>query len=59
MKRDNKGRLKKDDKEGYNINIIIPSIKTLTYLILFIAIIFPWIVIEAKFELLKKITGFF
>ena len=59
MKRDNKGTFKKDDKEGYNININIPSIKTLTYLILFIAIIFPWIVIGAKFELLKKIMGFF
>ena len=59
MKRDNKGRFKKDDKEGYNININIPSIKILIYWILFIAIIFPWIVIGAKFVLLKKIMGFF
>lgn len=57
MKRDSKGRFSKAD--GYNINFYIPSIKTLAYWILFIAIIFPWIVIGAKFEIIQKIFGFF
>ena len=59
MKRDNKGRYAKVTNDGYNFNFYVPSIKTLIYWILFIIIIFPWIVIGSKFELLKKLFGLF
>ena len=59
MKRDSKGRYAKSDNDGYNINLYVPSLKILMYWALFIAIIFPWIVIGAKFELMKKIFAFF
>ena len=59
MKRDNKGRYVKAENDGYNINLYIPSLKILMYWILFITVIFPWIVIGAKFELMKKIFEFF
>ena len=55
MKRDSKGRYAKDDNGGYHLNLYIPPIKIMIYWILFMAIIFPWIVIGAKFELMKKI----
>ena len=59
MKRDSRGRYAKATNDGYNLNLYIPSIKIMVYWILFIAIIFPWIVIGAKFELMKKIFIFF
>ena len=59
MKRDNKGRYIKAENDGYNINLYIPSLKILMYWILFITVIFPWIVIGAKFELMKKIFASF
>ena len=59
MKRYNKGRYAKAYNDGYNLNLYIPPIKIMIYWILFMAIIFPWIVIGAKFELMKKIFIFF
>ena len=59
MKRDSKGRYAKADNDGYHLNLYIPPIKIMIYWILFMAIIFPWIVIGAKFELMKKIFIFF
>ena len=59
MKRDTKGRYTKTVNEGYNINIYFPSIKILMYWVLLLAIIFPWIVIGAKFEIMKKVFLFF
>ena len=58
MKRDSNGRYAKANKDGYNLNVYIPSIKIMMYWILFVVIIFLWIVIE-KFELLKKVFLFF
>ena len=59
MKRDSNGRYAKANKDGYNLNVYIPSIKILMYWILFVAVIFPWIVIGAKFEIMKKVFLFF
>ena len=59
MKHDSKGRNVKEDNDGYNLNLYIPPIKIMIYWIFFFEIIFPWIVIGAKFELLKKIFIFF
>ena len=56
MKGDSNGRYTKANKDGYNLNVYIPSIKILMYWILFIEIIFPWILIGAKFELLKILS---
>ena len=58
MKHGSNGRYVKADKDGYNLNVYIPSIKIMMYWILFVVIIFLWIVIE-KFELLKKVFLFF
>lgn len=59
MKRDKRGRYTKAINEGYNVSFKVPSIKTCIYWLLFIIIIFPWIVIATKFEILKKLFGIF
>ena len=57
MKRDKNGRFSKDD--GYNFYLYIPSLKNLVYWAFIIIILFPWLVIGARFNIIQKIFEFF
>ena len=61
MKRDKKGRFSKeeDENEGYNINFALPSFRSLLCWLIIIVILLPWTVIFARFNIFKKIFGFF
>ena len=57
MKRDKNGRFSMDD--GYNFYLYIPSLKNLVYWAFIIIILFPWLVIGARFNIIQKIFEFF
>ena len=57
MNRDKNGRFSKDD--GYNFYLSIPSLKNLVYWAFIIIILFPWLVIGARFNIIQKIFEFF
>ena len=61
MKRDKKGRFSKeeDENDGYNINLALPSFRSLLCWFIIIVILLPWTVIFARFNIFKKIFGFF
>ena len=61
MKRDKKGRFSKeeDENDGYNINLALPSFRSLLCWLIIIVILLPWTVIFARFNIFKKIFGFF
>ena len=61
MKRDKKGRFSKeeDDKEGFNLNITLPSFKTILFWLFLLILSLPWTVIFAKFKIFKKVFDFF
>ena len=61
MKRDKKGRFskKEDENDDYNINLALPSFRSLLCWLIIIVILLPWTVIFARFNIFKKIFGFF
>ena len=61
MKCDKKGRFSKeeDENDGYNINLALPSFRSLLCWLIIIVILLPWTVIFARFNIFKKIFGFF
>ena len=61
MKRDKKGRFSKeeDDKEGFNLNITLPSFKTILFWLFLLILLLSWTVIFAKFKIFKKVFDFF
>ena len=61
MKCDKKGRFSKEEDEnyGYNINLSLPSFRSLLCWLIIIVILLPWTVIFARFNIFKKIFGFF
>ena len=61
MKRDQKGRFskEKEDNEGYNLSLTLPSFRSLLYWLIIIIILLPWTVIFERFNALRKIFDFF
>ena len=61
MKRDKKGRFSKeeDENDGYNINLALPSFRSLLCWLIIIVILLPWTVIFARFNIFNNIFGFF
>ena len=61
MKCDKKGRFSKeeDDKEGFNLNITLPSFKTILFWLFLLILLLPWTVIFAKFKIFKKVFDIF
>ena len=61
MKRDQKGRFTKerDDNDGYNLSLTLPSFRSLLYWLILLIILLPWTVIFARFNICKKIFDFF
>ena len=61
MKRDKKGKFSKeeDENDGYNINLALPSFRSLLCWLIIIVILLQWTVIFARFNIFKKIFGFF
>ena len=57
MKSDKNDRFSKDD--GYSFYLYIPSLKNLVYWAFIIIILFPWLVIGARFNIIQKIFEFF
>ena len=52
--RDKKVRFIKDNDEGYNFHL--PSLKQMLYWIFVTLILFPWIVIASKMNILEKLS---
>ena len=52
--RDKKGRFIKDNDEGYNFHL--PSLKQMLYWIFVTLILFPWIAISSKMNILEKLS---
>ena len=61
MKRDQKGRFTKDrdDNDGYNLSLTLPSFRSLLYWLILLVILLPWTVIFERFNICKKIFDFF
>ena len=55
--RDSKGRFTK--VEGLKISFHIPSFSNIVFWILLLALIFPWISIICRLDILKKLLSFF
>ena len=59
-KRDSKGRFSKNDfEENNNLILTIPSFKTIITWISIILVLFPWIIIIAKFNVFQRLESFF
>ena len=61
MKRDKKGRFSKeeDENDGYNLNLALPSFRSLLCLLIIIVILLTWTVIFTRINIFKKIFYFF
>ena len=57
MKRDQKGRFTKerDDNDGYNLSLTLPSFRSLLYWLILLIILLPWTVIFARFNTVKVV----
>ena len=60
MKRDKKGRFskKEDENDGYNLNLALPSFRSLLCWLIIIVILLQWRAIFARFSVLKKFSIF-
>ena len=56
MKRDKKGRFSKeeDENDGYNLNLALPSFRSLLCWLIIIVILLPLTVIFTRFNIFKK-----
>ena len=61
MKYDKKGRFSKeeDKNDGYNLNLALPSFRSLLCLLIIIVILLPSTAIFTRFNNFKKFTIFF
>ena len=61
MKRDKNGRFMREDysNDRYEFRFVLPSLKNLIFILLFILVLLPWAIIISRCKLFEKIFSFF